>query len=86
MGLEVLMDPGKGPSFPAPLKTPQDMDERLIFSPNVGVSLRYMFDAITLTRRESAAIHAVSDHLKFNRSENCVLSTPSLRLLRRRCL
>ena len=60
MGLEVLMDPGKGPVFPSPLLSPADMDTRLVFKPDVGARLRYMFDAITLTRRKAAEIHAVS--------------------------
>lgn len=59
MGLEVLMDPGRGPVFPAPLTSPEDMLARLCFEPDVRGKLQYLLDAITLTRRESAGIHAV---------------------------
>lgn len=54
------MDPGKGPSFPAPLTSPEDMERRLCFAPDVGARLRYLMDAITLTRRSAPAVHAVS--------------------------
>ncbi|ESO03622.1 hypothetical protein HELRODRAFT_191893 [Helobdella robusta] len=49
MGLEVQMLPGKGPSFPQPLDTPDDM-KRLKPDTDVYVTLKYVFDAITLTR------------------------------------
>lgn len=51
MGLEVEMVPGKGPSFPAPLKTPEDV-QRVKEEVDVDVELKYVFDAITLTRKE----------------------------------
>ena len=52
MGLEVLMVPGKGPHFPAPLVTPADMD-RLFPAPiDVDSSLSYVYEAITLTRKK----------------------------------
>ncbi|KAL6040851.1 Uroporphyrinogen decarboxylase [Balamuthia mandrillaris] len=50
VGLEVLMLEGKGPSFPAPLQTPEDLD-RLIPHPDVNQALGYVFEAITLTRQ-----------------------------------
>ncbi|EGG18261.1 uroporphyrinogen decarboxylase [Cavenderia fasciculata] len=49
MGLEVQMIPGKGPHFPQPLKTPEEMS-RLIYPVDVHSSLKYVFEAITLTR------------------------------------
>ncbi|KAG8802139.1 Uroporphyrinogen decarboxylase in heme biosynthesis [Serendipita sp. 398] len=51
MGLVVEMIPGKGPSFPAPLKTPEDMC-RLSDNVDVEKELGYVCDAITLTRKE----------------------------------
>lgn len=50
MGMECLMIKGRGPVFPDPLKTPADL-ERLI-TPDVQHSLKYVFDALTLTRQE----------------------------------
>ncbi|KAL0949182.1 hypothetical protein HGRIS_009260 [Hohenbuehelia grisea] len=49
MGMEVLMTPG--PFFPDPLNTPEDVKK---LSPTVDVhkELQYVFDAITLTRKE----------------------------------
>lgn len=49
MGMEVLMQPG--PFFPDPLKDPEDI-ARLRENVNVHKELGYVFDAITLTRRE----------------------------------
>lgn len=50
MGLVVEMVPGKGPHFPDPLTTPEDM-KRLLPAPiDVDASLSYLYDAITLTR------------------------------------
>lgn len=51
MGLVVEMIPGKGPSFPEPLKEPQDMD-RLTKNVDVEKELGYVCDAITLTRQK----------------------------------
>ncbi|KAJ3300183.1 hypothetical protein HDV03_002368 [Kappamyces sp. JEL0829] len=51
MGLEVEMLPGKGPSFPAPLKTPEDLKRLLPAPVDVDASLSYVYDAITLTRQ-----------------------------------
>jgi uroporphyrinogen decarboxylase len=51
MGLEVQMVPQKGPHFPEPLKTPADL-ERLKKDVDVDTSLKYVYDAITLTRKK----------------------------------
>lgn len=50
LGLEVEMISGKGPSFPRPLTTPDQMD-RLV-EPKVDDALGHVFDAITYTRHE----------------------------------
>jgi uroporphyrinogen decarboxylase len=49
MGMEVLMLKGVGPSFPAPLVAPSDL-EKLTKDVDVYKELGYVFDAITLTR------------------------------------
>ncbi|PRP82362.1 uroporphyrinogen decarboxylase [Planoprotostelium fungivorum] len=49
MGLEVIMVPGKGPVFPSPLLTPEEIDTRLV-KPDVKKELSYVFQALTLTR------------------------------------
>jgi len=49
LGMTVEMIPGKGPSFPEPLITPEDM-AKLDWKCNVKKSLKYVYDAITLTR------------------------------------
>ncbi|XP_014681397.1 PREDICTED: uroporphyrinogen decarboxylase-like isoform X2 [Priapulus caudatus] len=49
MGMVVEMLPGKGPHFPEPLNTPDDIG-RLNKPVNVSQELGYVFDAITLTR------------------------------------
>ena len=51
MGLVVEMLPGKGPHFPDPLNTPEDV-LRLKESVDVYAELGYVFNAITLTRKE----------------------------------
>jgi len=51
MGLEVRMDPGKGPVFPNPLLSPDEIDTRLV-QPDVVKELKYVFDAISLTRHK----------------------------------
>ncbi|PWN25058.1 putative HEM12-uroporphyrinogen decarboxylase [Jaminaea rosea] len=53
MGLTVEMLPSKGPHFPAPLETPKDV-ARLHKRVDVHKELGYVFDAITMTRRELA--------------------------------
>lgn len=49
MGLEVEMIPGKGPSFPQRLETPDDL-KRLCLPVDVNKELNYVFQAISLTR------------------------------------
>jgi uroporphyrinogen decarboxylase len=51
MGMEVQMLEKKGPHFPNPLETPDDLS-KLTFPVNVGEALGYVMDAITLTRKE----------------------------------
>ncbi|KAL7423561.1 Uroporphyrinogen decarboxylase in heme biosynthesis [Cryptotrichosporon argae] len=50
MGMEVLMEPSKGPVLPAPLVTPADF-ARLRTGVDVQKELGYLFEAIKLTRR-----------------------------------
>lgn len=49
MGMEVLMNPG--PHFPEPLVTPEDVS-KLSLKVDVNKELKYVFDAITQTRKE----------------------------------
>ncbi|KAI9209153.1 uroporphyrinogen decarboxylase [Polychytrium aggregatum] len=49
LGLEVIMVPGKGPHFPNPIVTPADL-VRVDANVNVHEKLKYVYDAITLTR------------------------------------
>ncbi|MGH0185883.1 UNVERIFIED_CONTAM: hypothetical protein FKN15_019391 [Acipenser sinensis] len=49
--MEVLMVPGKGPTFPEPLKEPEDL-LRLKPQVDVAAELGYVFKAITLTRHK----------------------------------
>uniref|UniRef100_A0A8C5FRA8 Uroporphyrinogen decarboxylase n=1 Tax=Gadus morhua TaxID=8049 RepID=A0A8C5FRA8_GADMO len=51
MGMEVQMVPGKGPTFPDPLKDPEDL-QRLKTKVDVQKELDYVFKAITLTRHK----------------------------------
>ncbi|XP_051767338.1 uroporphyrinogen decarboxylase isoform X1 [Ctenopharyngodon idella] len=51
MGMEVQMSPGKGPTFPEPLKEPEDL-QRLKTKVDVSSELDYVFKAITLTRHK----------------------------------
>ncbi|KAI2516824.1 uroporphyrinogen decarboxylase, partial [Homo sapiens] len=53
LGMEVTMVPGKGPSFPEPLREEQDL-ERLRDPEVVASELGYVFQAITLTRQRLA--------------------------------
>jgi uroporphyrinogen decarboxylase len=46
----VEMKPGVGPSFDKPLTGPDDLKTLVI--PDVRVALKYVFDAITLTRHK----------------------------------
>lgn len=51
LGMEVTMVPGKGPTFPEPLKEPEDL-VKLCQSVDVNAELGYVFSAITLTRHK----------------------------------
>lgn len=53
LGMEVTMVPGKGPSFPEPLREEQDL-ERLRDPAAAASELGYVFQAITLTRQQLA--------------------------------
>uniref|UniRef100_A0A2K6EYK5 Uroporphyrinogen decarboxylase n=1 Tax=Propithecus coquereli TaxID=379532 RepID=A0A2K6EYK5_PROCO len=53
LGMEVTMVPGKGPSFPEPLREEQDL-EHLRDPAVVASQLDYVFQAITLTRQQLA--------------------------------
>src|SRR3954447_22019881 len=46
------MIPGKGPHFPSPLEVPEDIDSKLNKKVDVYKELGYVFDAITMTRKE----------------------------------
>ena len=46
----VEMKPGVGPTFDKPLSTPDDIKSLVI--PDVRVALKYVFDAITMTRHK----------------------------------
>ena len=51
--MEVTMVPGKGPSFPEPLREERDL-ERLRDPAAVASELGYVIQAITLTRQQLA--------------------------------
>ena len=50
LGMTVQMKPGVGPVFDKPLLTPEDMEA--LVSPDVKMALKYVYDAITLTRQK----------------------------------
>lgn len=50
MGVEVLMEEGKGPSLPRTIKTQQDIDN--LITTGVEESLGYMYAALKLTKKE----------------------------------
>lgn len=50
MGLEVLMEEGKGPSLPKIIQSQKDIDALNIT--NVDEHLKYVFDALSLTKKE----------------------------------
>lgn len=52
MGLEVLMEEGKGPSLPKTIKSQQDVDA--LNTANAGEHLKYVMDALALTQNELA--------------------------------
>jgi len=51
LGMKVEMKSGVGPVFDDPLSVPTDLDEKLVL-PNVKSELKYVFDALTLTRHK----------------------------------
>ena len=50
MGLEVLMEEGKGPSLPKIIQTQNDIDA--LITEGAEESLKYVYDALSLTKRE----------------------------------
>ncbi len=50
MGLEVRMEEGKGPSLPKTIRTQQDIDA--LITTNAEESLKYVYDALSLTKKE----------------------------------
>ncbi len=50
MGLEVLMEEGKGPSLPKVMQTQQDIDA--LITEGAEHSLKYVCDALALTKKE----------------------------------
>ena len=50
MGVEVLMEEGKGPSLPNVIQTQQDIDA--LITEGVEESLKYVCDALSLTKKE----------------------------------
>ncbi|MES2850458.1 MAG: uroporphyrinogen decarboxylase [Bacteroidota bacterium] len=50
MGLEVLMEEGKGPSLPKTIKTQSDIDALITIG--AEESLKYVYDALSLTKKE----------------------------------
>jgi len=50
MGMEVLMEEGKGPSLPKVVKTQKDVDDLL--TKNAENNLKYVYDALSLTKIE----------------------------------
>jgi uroporphyrinogen decarboxylase len=49
LGMEVQMVPQQGPVFPSPLNSPSDI-KKLRFDVDICEELKYVLDAITLTR------------------------------------
>ncbi len=50
MGVEVLMEEGKGPSLPKTIKTQADIDA--LITTGAEESLKYVYDALSLTKKE----------------------------------
>ncbi len=50
MGIEVLMEEGKGPSLPKVIKTQRDVDE--LITEGAEGNLKYVYDALSLTKSE----------------------------------
>jgi uroporphyrinogen decarboxylase len=51
MGFNVEMVPGKGPVINNPLRTPDDI-RTIVKEPNVEEDLKYVYEAITMTRHK----------------------------------
>ncbi len=49
MGMELIMNEGKGPIFPSPIKNAADIEKLKNIDPNV--ELKYVMDAISLTKK-----------------------------------
>ena len=52
MGMEVKMEPGKGPTFTSPLIDSKDLDKLNMDPIAIADYLKYVYDAITLTRHK----------------------------------
>ena len=53
MGMEVVMEEGRGPVFPHPIRTPDEQYKQIMARDvNVKESLNYVYQAITLTRQK----------------------------------
>ena len=50
MGVEVLMEEGKGPSLPKVIRTQSDID--VLITTGAEESLKYVYDALAMTKRE----------------------------------
>jgi uroporphyrinogen decarboxylase len=50
MGMKLVMHEGKGPIFPRPIRTEEDVEQLKEIDPSV--ELKYVMDAITLTKQE----------------------------------
>ena len=50
MGMEVLMEEGKGPSLPKTIQTQKDIDE--LICEGAEANLKYVYDALSLTKSE----------------------------------
>jgi len=52
LGMQVEMLAGEGPTFPQPLKTPEDIQKQIDRTRQASVELKYVYEAITLTRQK----------------------------------
>jgi uroporphyrinogen decarboxylase len=58
MGLEVVMEQGKGPTFPRTLNHPDDLNT-LTLRPDASTAYTYLYEAIALTRKLAKDIKPV---------------------------